>query len=70
MMCVSPQSPPYAVTEEKRREAEAIFMDLKKTQRPYDSCKFILGEVSLLQNLYFFYSVHENCGYNLNSLLY
>jgi hypothetical protein len=37
-------SPPYAVKEEKRREAEAIFMDLKKTQRPYDACKFILGQ--------------------------
>ena len=38
------QSPPYAVSVEKRREAEAIFMDLKQTQRPYDACKFILGQ--------------------------
>ena len=37
------QSPPYAVTEERRREAEAIFMELKKSKLPYETCKFILG---------------------------
>ena len=37
------QSPPYAVTEEKRREAEGIFLDLKKAKLPYNTCKFILG---------------------------
>ena len=31
------------MTEVKRREAEAIFMELKKARMPYDSCKFILG---------------------------
>ena len=41
------QSPPYAVTQEKRREAEAIFMDLKKSKLPYDACKFILGTVGI-----------------------
>lgn len=38
------QSPPNVVTVEKRREAEGIFLDLKKWKAPYDACKFILGE--------------------------
>lgn len=40
------QSPPNVVTVEKRREAESIFLDLKKWKAPYDACKFILGEDS------------------------
>ena len=40
---LSPQSPPYAVTEERRREAEAVFLELKNTKMPYEMCKYILG---------------------------
>ena len=43
MLCIL-QSPPNVVTVEKRREAEGIFLDLKKWKAPYDACKFILGE--------------------------
>ncbi len=38
------QSPPHAVTPDKRKQAEAIFMELKKSKIPYNACKFILGE--------------------------
>ena len=37
------QSPPYAVTEEQRRQAEAAFMELKNAKLPYETCKYILG---------------------------
>ena len=48
----SPQSPPYAVTEERRRQAEAIFLELKKTKLPYEMCKYILGILKELLNQY------------------
>ena len=38
------QSPPYAVSAEKRREAEAIFLDFRKSKLPYEACKYILGQ--------------------------
>ena len=40
------QSPPHTVTPEQRKLAEAMFMELRKSKRPYNSCKFILGAYS------------------------
>ena len=49
---LSPQSPPYAVTEERRRQAEAVFLELKKSKMPYEMCKYILGILKKLLNRY------------------
>ena len=37
------QSPPFAVAEERRKQAEAVFMEFRKQKSPYNACKFILG---------------------------
>lgn len=34
------------MTQEKRKQAEDIFMDLKKSKLPYNACKFILGRLA------------------------
>ena len=37
------KSPPHVVTEERRKQSEAVFMDFQKMKSPYGACKFILG---------------------------
>lgn len=37
------QSPPYLVSGEQRKTAEAVFLDLRKTIHPYELCKYMLG---------------------------
>ena len=37
-------SPPNLVTSERRHEAEAVFMQFRKTPSPFHLCKHILGE--------------------------
>lgn len=41
------QSPPHSVTEERRKEAEAMFMELRNSKMPYSTCKFILGSYKM-----------------------
>ena len=38
------QSPPYVVSAEGRKKAEMVFLELRKTQLPYEICKSILGK--------------------------
>ena len=37
------QSPPFLVSSEQRKKAEAAFLELRKASHPYESCKYMLG---------------------------
>ena len=39
----SSQSPPFLVSSEQRKKAEAAFLELRKASHPYESCKYMLG---------------------------
>ena len=41
----SSQSPPYAVSEDERRKAEAVFLNFRTSKLPYEACKYVLGMI-------------------------
>lgn len=38
------QSPPNVVSDERRKQAEGLFMELRNSKLPYNVCKFVLGQ--------------------------
>lgn len=52
---VPSQSPPFLVSSQQRKKAEAAFLELRKASHPYESCKYMLGLW-----IHCYYATYEN----------